>query len=166
MAPPPQPRSFRLAPPLAAVPHREVMLDNKDGPMVPRSTKPCERHPLGEDQAPSLRKPGIPLASLDLRSWPGGLEFAAPARTFGAAGHECEKDREELTDRDDAPVAYSAATTPTVVAQPATPVPFDEPLATPNVSLAEIIQAWPKLPGPIQTAITTIVRAAIDVPTG
>ncbi len=133
--------------------------------MVPKSTKPGERPPLGEDRAATLRKPGIPLALLDLHSWPGSLEFAVPARKCGAAGHECAKEREELAAGDGVPIAHSVATIPPAAAEPAAPASLDGPRNGSNAPLREIIQAWPKLPGPIQTAITTIVRAAMDAPT-
>jgi hypothetical protein len=131
--------------------------------MIPRSTKPSERVPAGEGQSPIARKAGIPLSSLDLQSWPtaGGIACVAATTKPAAAGHEHPQPRPDSGTLDRSTIAQFAAASQPSPAVAATRAAADGIPSGPSASLAEIIQAWPKLPQPIQTALTAIIHAAL-----
>ncbi len=130
--------------------------------MVPRSTKPCERTPAGEERVPTGRRPGIPLSSLDLHSWTGGMACVAATNKPAATGLERPQKRQQLDDHAGPPLSHLEATAPP---KPSDPVSLASTAAIPggpSGSLTDVIQAWPRLPQPIQTAITAIIHAALD----
>jgi hypothetical protein len=89
------------------------------------------------------------------------MACVAAAEKPAAAGLEHPQKRQQLDDRTGPPLSHLEATAPP---KPSGPVPLASTEAIPSgpsASLTEVIQAWPRLPQSIQTAITAIIHAAL-----
>jgi predicted RNA polymerase sigma factor len=78
-----------------------------------------------------------------------------------AAAHEHPQPRQESDAPDRSAIAQFAMASPPSPTVAAARAAADGMPSGPSASLAEIIQAWPKLSQPIQTAITAIIHAAL-----
>jgi hypothetical protein len=88
----------------------------------------------------------------------------AVTKKSAASGQEHPQERRKAGTPDRSPVAPLVATGPLETAETVPLVPAEGIPSGPSAPLAEIIQAWPRLPQPVQAAITTIIHTALGDP--